>query len=527
MPNPTFLGYLDQPYLEDPYLSGTGLHAWGMQINRLILDDQAKGMQVSRTIADFPKYNAMQVNRFVTDDKPMGMQTTLNITDDQAKGMQVNRLAGATKSNAMQVNRFVLDDKPMGMQTTLNITERHESGMQVARTIANYSSPRGMQVSRTIVDFPKYHGMEIRLDATWPHLLCEDLGYLSQPYLETPYLARGYCVHGGMQINRFIKAEDPNGMQVTRFIPTQKYNGMQVLRFIADYPAPSGMQINLFHALTNGMQVRLVLYNNHNLRIMCEFPSRGTSGLNWTATSTQAGDFSVNNLNTDIVEQRWQSNTSITSVTLTCDTQVVQGVPVDTIAILNHNLTTSAVVTVEASNSPTFSPVQFTVNIEPLKTNAYYIAPTFPLDQFRYWRFVITDPTNPDGQLKIGTIIFGTTIILQGECFVDEVTRRLRHFSDKVQTEGFTNVSNDRALKQSISLEFRMLEYAKGNFKNLKGVFEFARTSLKCLWIPDPQDIDRFTTFGKLVQIPEERHKNMGEGAADIVAFNIEVDESL
>jgi hypothetical protein len=206
----------------------------------------------------------------------------------------------------------------------------------------------------------------------------------------------------------------------------------------------------------------------------------------------------------------------------------VQGVPVDTFAALNHNLTTSASVVLEASNDSGFSPVEFSVNLSPTETNMYYIAPTFPTQQFRYWRLVINDPTNPSGFLQIGTIVFGTTVILQGEAFVDEVTKLTKHFSDKVATEGFTNVSNDRAIKNSVSIDFRNMQYNRGNFKNLRELFEFARTSLKCLWIPDPQQMERFTVFGKLTQIPAEKHVNRGSGtSADNVDFTLEVDESL
>jgi hypothetical protein len=212
---------------------------------------------------------------------------------------------------------------------------------------------------------------------------------------------------------------------------------------------------------------------------------------------------------------------------LTCDTQVVQGILIDTFAMLNHNLTTSATISFQGSNDSLFSTIGVTIPIEATEENAYYIAPTFPTDQYRYWRLVIADITNPDGFLQIGTILFGTTVILQGECFVDEVIRRTKHFSDKVQTEGFTNVSNDRALKYATGLEFRNIQYGRGNFKNLKSIFRTARTSLKCLWIPDPQDPPRFAVFGKLTQIPEERHVNLGPDASDNVDFSVEVDESL
>jgi hypothetical protein len=148
------------------------------------------------------------------------------------------------------------------------------------------------------------------------------------------------------------------------------------------------------------------------------------------------------------------------------------------------------------------------------------------MNQWRYWRLIISDITNPDSNIKIGTIIFGPSTILQGECFVDTVRKRKIHFSDKVNTEGFTNVSNDRSLKKAINIDFQKISYSRGNYRNLVEVFDFARTSLKCLWIPDSTDPARFAVFGKLSTMPEETHLNMGD-EADYVDFAIEVDESL
>jgi len=184
------------------------------------------------------------------------------------------------------------------------------------------------------------------------------------------------------------------------------------------------------------------------------------------------------------------------------------------------------VVLFEGSNDSTFASVGLTIPIYPDAINAYYIAPTLPTNQYRYWRLNISDPTNSYGYLQVGTIIFGSAIIFQGEDIVDSIRRRSRHFSDKVETEGFSNVSNDRALKRAITLGFNSLDYNKGNFANLSSVFETARTSLKCLWIPDPQDPKRFAVFGKLVEIPEEEHRNYGD-AANLVSLTVEVDESL
>jgi len=341
----------------------------------------------------------------------------------------------------------------------------------------------GFQAARTLLD-EDYNAFEVRRDFSIAHHLCPDSGYLEEEYLMGSYLTRCYIAQMGFQADRkFIKVM--------------------------------------------GFQANLVLYNTIYLRVLCDFASRGNTGLNWTADSTETGDFNANNLNTDIVEQVWRSQTGTVAATLTCDTEVPQGVAVDTLAILNHNITSSATITIEASNSPTFSPVGETIPIEWEEENIYYIAPQFPINQWRYWRILISDATNPDNYLQVGTIVFGMASILAGECFTDEVTRTQKHFADKIATEGFTNVSNDRALKRQVDLEFLNIAYNRGNYKKLAEVFKTARTSLKCLWIPDPQDASRFAVFGKLVDIPPERHKKMGPNEADTVDFNISLDESL
>ena len=87
-------------------------------------------------------------------------------------------------------------------------------------------------------------------------------------------------------------------------------------------------------------------------------------------------------------------------------------------------------------------------------------------------------------------------------------------------------MSNDRALKYAVGLEFRRLRYNRGNYNNIRGVFDTARTSLKCLWIPTPQYPQRFAVFGKLPSIPPEVHNVKGENM-DFVDLSIEVDESI
>ena len=285
-------------------------------------------------------------------------------------------------------------------------------------------------------------------------------------------------------------------------------------------------QIRRVQARTLHNQLLISIYNNTNLRILYDFVSRGNSGNNWSviAGGTASGDFSVQNLNTDIVEQVFRTTSKF--MTIQCDTEVNQGIFNDTVAILNHNFTTSAIISMEASNDVTFSTVAYTTAIKSENENIYWIAPSLPLQSYRYWRFIISDSSNASNYLQIGTIVFGSSVIFSGEDFVDEVTRRKTHFADTIRTEGFSSVSNDRALKKAVTLTFRRLNYNKNNYQNLIDIIDEARTTLKCLWIPTPKYSSRFAVFGKLSDIPVENHKAISADA-DYIDIEITVDEAL
>lgn len=530
MTSPVFTGYLEDPYLDTPpdYLGGTGQDFFGMQVSRQILDfPGAQGMQTQLTIEALEEVG-YQVSRTIEATEELGMQVARFINDfPGAEAMQVVRVTSMEHTVGSQVQLTVTAEKDLGMQTSRHIYDTGDMGMETTAMFTGQTHAKGMNIRRT---------------QNFPHINCSEGAYLSDTYLTAPYLyGRTFCVHGTMQVARTIQETKELGSQVSRTIAETKELGSQVKRIVQDLKEMA-MQVQRTFTSNLGMQLTKVLYNINRLRVLVDFPSRGAStvggtnawgnvvgtGQNWVATSTAVGDFSPFNLNTDIVEQRWQSVASVTSANLSCDTEVTQGVSIDTLAMLNHNLTSSAVITLEGADNASFSPVGETIPLTWTLENIYYVAPTFPHNQWRYWRIVISDPTNSDNYLRVGTLIFGTTVILQGECFVDEVRRRKKHFVDAVRTAGFTNASNDRALKKSISLDFRNMVYGRGNFANLIEIFDFARTSLKCLWIPDPTDPARFAVFGKLAAIPEEVHHNLGTGTdADTVDFSVEVDEAL
>lgn len=293
------------------------------------------------------------------------------------------------------------------------------------------------------------------------------------------------------------------------------------------------MQVLQIQQKIIGMQALMVIYNTTQLRLMYVFPSRGTAALlgnNWTATSTASGDFSPNNLNTDVIEEVFRSGAGTASmVSLVCDSGVTQGVTLDTIAILGHNFTRSAIVQVQGSNVPDFSSVNTSFNMHTELENMYYIAPTFPnlSGQNRYWRFVIQDSTNSSGYIEIGTILFGNSHIFSvKESFVNPIVKGRTHFKDVLDTEGFTNVMNDRALKSYMKLRFENLDFRFQNYLILDEMIKYARTSLKILVIPTPAFPSRHALYGKLTKLPEEDHNSIEE-EQEYIDLDLEWDESL
>jgi hypothetical protein len=534
MTSPITYGYLERPYLADPYLTNFVIDHLACQVELVIRATTPLGSQTERVIEDLVELGS-QVDREVQDQSFLGSQVDLEIQDTAFLGSEVDRFTMGREELGSEVDRLITDgSKLLGSQVDREFQEESFLGSQVNRKIGTIT-PLGSEVDRLLLGYPETMGSEIRRENYISHWQCN--GYLYSPYLSGPYLTAGFCAHVGNQVDMAVRDTTPLGSEVDRSIRTLKSLGSEVDRVIEDLVF-LGSQVERVNAVSLGSQVRFVLYNNRRIRILCDFPSRGAAGagnnawgngrglgLNWQASSTLAGDFVVNNLNTDIVEQVWRSNGALTA-TLACDTEINQGIAPDTVAILNHNWTSSAVVIFEGSNDSAFSSIGASIPISATRINSYYVAPTLPTAQFRYWRINISDTTNLDGYLQVGTVVFGSAIIFQGEDIIDQVRRRTRHFSDKVPTEGYTNVANDRAIKRAITISFNALDYEKGNFENLMSIFETARTSLKCLWMPDPQDPTRFTVFGKLNEIPEEEHQNLGE-AADIVNLVVEVDESL
>ena len=478
----TELGYLEGPYLNDAYLTFLQTDSLPFQAQAQIFASNSVRTQANRRIDSGIGTVLTQVNRLISAAvQPANTQINRRITDTEIVLTQAQRrIDSGSDSLQSQISKRI-DSGLNSLKTQIN--RRIDSGNSTAKTqiskrITDQELAR-TQIHKRIASGSKSLPMEV-IRTSLSHSNC--YGYLEDPYLNDVYLGNRLCVALRTQVTRI-------------------------------------------QAVVMRTQILRALYNTKLIRILHRFPSRGTSGVNWTIVvgSTAAGDFALNNVNTDIVEQVWRATS--TSATIQCDTEIAQGIFLDTLAILNHNLTTSATVQLQASNSSIFATTPYAQNLITELTDMFWIEPYLPLTSYRYWRFVINDPTNTSA-IQIGTIVFGSSIIFHGECIVDQVQKRKIHFSDKVKTEGFTNVSNDRALKKALSFSFKSLDYTLENYQNLNEVIDYIRTTLKALWILDPRLTSRFAVFGKMPEIPAENHRVLG-ATLDYIDIDVTVDESL
>ena len=560
--------FLERDFLQDEFLTSTTTTNRAFQFNVAVNADRSIANQFAGVINNYAS-RAFQFEQFVADqEKSLAFQFNQEVTTARSIALQGEQLVDAARAIAAQFEAFVDNvENSIGLQfdqitegTTRNIAAQFEQLVNAARS-------RALQFEAIIEDKTQSVAHQFKL-GNFLHAICENGGFLEGDFLSQEFLAR--CINVGVPIQfeaivagieksvasqfevgvtatkspavqhevivnaarslavefkQFVNASRSLAMQLEQVVETDRSLAAQFEVVVADVERSLATQFELLIIQAVALQFNVNLYNSDRLRVLCEFASRGVDpASNWTATNTAAGDYNVNNINTDIIEQVWRTQTGTTNATIVCDA----GTPrfVDTLAILNHNLTASATVIFEGADDPSFSPVGVSLSLATLgDTNLYWISPTLPTQSFRYWRLVITDLTNSDNYLKIGIVLFGSAIIFNEECFSNPIKKRDVNFVDGFQTEAFTSIQNDRGLRREIGLDFENLNSNGGNYDNLLNLFRTYRTTPKCLWIPDPRYPSRYAIYGKLTEIPQETHQDMGEDA-DYVSFSVEIDEA-
>ena len=147
------------------------------------------------------------------------------------------------------------------------------------------------------------------------------------------------------------------------------------------------------------------------------------------AASTSNSAFPVANVKTLPVSNVWRSTATSSQIL-----QVVFGAArtVRVAALINHNLTSSATITLIGASNESFTNDRFTHGVEPYKGNAWALLPTDVTRQ--RWRFEISDLANPDGFLSVGVAMLGAATVLPQQ-FQPGWTRSPRKIIRKTESD--------------------------------------------------------------------------------------------
>lgn len=581
-------GYLDNEYLTSAYSAGF-MHAYGaFQATLIIEASQATAIQSTNQIVDKTSPTAIQATNTIESSNVVAFQSTKVIQSTPSTAFQFfgdiqdfpTPIAFQAKQDTLLHTRHgyleggYLEDSylaelmcgVLGMQASItiidfqsptalqslntiidkqsptafqaNIVERQATAFQSSNEIVDKESPTAFQVNK-IIEFQNTTAQQANLvieavkalafEAKQDTLLHKFHGYLESGYMQDPYLVELICAFLAMQSDITINTTSATAFQSLLVIDDDLTLAMQSTNQIVDKENPIAFQANSVRAVFLAFQALKTLYSTTNLRILCEFPSRGLTNSNWFATTTAAGDHDVSNLDSDVVEETWKS-TSVINQFLTNDTGVPQGVAIDTLGILNHNLTTSATVRLQGSSDPSYVTLDTNVVLTVTANNMFYIAADLPNSGSRFWRLNIDDPTNVSGFLEIGSIVFGAADTFQANCFKDEIIFDEDDFVNSVRTEGQTTVGISRSYKRTIGLDFVDVSIDSREYKILSTLFRVFKTTHKCLWIPtpnpdDPEETARFAVFGKLEEIPSRTVNAKGPGN-NHASFSVNVTEA-
>ena len=117
--------------------------------------------------------------------------------------------------------------------------------------------------------------------------------------------------------------------------------------------------------------------------------------------SSAASAFPASNVQDSIMSSVWRT-TGDTSENLVINLGMARSA--DIVFIGNHNLTSSATVTLEANSSDSWGAPPFS---ESLTWVSGVINKAFTSASYQYWRIVVADSTNPDGYVKMGGVGLG------------------------------------------------------------------------------------------------------------------------
>lgn len=239
-----------------------------------------------------------------------------------------------------------------------------------------------------------------------------------------------------------------------------------------------------------------------------------------SVTSTAAGDFSVANITTDSVRQKWRSATVLTKQEIIIKAEKKSDV--NCFAILGHNFTDTALIQVQANISNSFLAPPVTKTAAWSKNNI--IIPTAFGGEYQYYKISILDVANPCGYIEIGRIVAGRVLqLIKDEDITDQYKIGYKDLSETMKTQGYFRASNENIVQRTFDASFSKLHTEVGNdenFKSLRNFFHTVKTTKPFLTIMDYTDPYKFNMWGQLTDIPDESFT-----INDFVSFPIKIEE--
>jgi hypothetical protein len=221
-----------------------------------------------------------------------------------------------------------------------------------------------------------------------------------------------------------------------------------------------------------------------------------------SVTSTAPGDHDKLNLTTPALRETWRS-TGVADFQEIVIATTDRTISPDCFAVLNHNLTSLAVVTVTGSQTLDFTGG---VEVAMLWTKKHMVLLQDYGVAYRYWRFKILDPTNGCGFIELGGIRIGKTLtFINNEDITDDISVTPSDKAYKTQTEGFFRAFNQRVIVNQVQVNFsQLITTSNGgdNYTALSTMFDAVGETFPFLTIVDPADQRFFMTWGVIDTLP-------------------------
>lgn len=250
----------------------------------------------------------------------------------------------------------------------------------------------------------------------------------------------------------------------------------------------------------------------------------GNPGVNViSVTSTAVGDHDKKNLTSQPLRETWRSTDTTTQeiVLQANDTTVIP----DVFAIMGHNFSSNAIVTLMGNNSNSWGSPAFQVTLAYNKKIMAYVGSLGAA--FQYYKVKIQDAGNPCGYIEIGRILAGKSFTFtSNEDIDDNFSISTQDLAYQMKSEGFFRASNERVKIASTTLNFPQLNSSPANgptdnYEGLLSLADFVGTTLPFLTIVDPSDPYFKIFWGQFNKLPSESYS-----VSRYVTLKCDIDET-